>query len=205
VTTPILFYFDFTSPHTYLALDNICRVAEHHGRAIDWRAMSVFQLWDAIDYHPIGKPRAKARYIRRDFERAAAVAGLPFQMPKPFPVDAVLARQLFYSVKADAPDLAADLAAALFTRYWAEGEDITTAEQIAAAAAPLGIAVDAIRAAGDDPAAADAVAAASAQAVEDGAFGAPYFVVDGEPFWGHDRVAHIDWRLSQAGADSSGG
>ncbi len=204
MTTPILFYFDFTSPHSYLALDDIRRVADRHGRVLDWRAISVFQVWDAIDHHPIGKPRAKARYIRRDFERAAAVAGLPFRMPKPFPVDAVVARQLFYSIKAETPDLAANLATALFTRYWAEGHDISTAEQIAEIAAPLGIAVAAVNAAAEDPAAAAAVAAASAQAVEDGAFGAPYFIVDGEPFWGHDRVAHIDWRLSQVDADGDG-
>jgi len=36
---------------------------------------------------------------------------------------------------------------------------------------------------------------AGEQAVADGVFGSPHMIVAGEPFWGHDRVEHLDWWL----------
>ncbi|MDJ0947771.1 MAG: 2-hydroxychromene-2-carboxylate isomerase [Alphaproteobacteria bacterium] len=193
---PIVCYFDFVSPHSYIAMPAIEEVAARHGRALDWRAVSVFQIWDAIDYHPIGKPKAKARYVRRDFERCAAVAGLPFAMPKPFPLDCVLARQAAWRLQQNQPETAPAFMRAVFHRYWGEGQDISTAEQIAASTAAIGVDLDLLQAAESDPEAAAGVRANSEQAVADGAFGVPYFLVDGEPFWGQDRIGHIDWRLA---------
>ncbi len=196
MAVPIVYYFDFVSPHSYIAMPAIEAVAAKHGRTLDWRVVSVFQIWDAIDYHPIGKPKAKARYVRRDFERCAAVAGLPFTMAKPFPLDCVLARHAFWRLQREAPEIATDFARAVFHRYWGEGRDISTAEQIAESTAAVGVDIDMMKAAESDQEAAANVRANGEQAVEDGAFGVPFFLLDGEPFWGHDRVAHIDWRLA---------
>ena len=52
----IVCYFDFVSPHSYIAMPAIEAVAAKHGRSLDWRVVSVFRIWDAIDYHPMGKP-----------------------------------------------------------------------------------------------------------------------------------------------------
>ena len=69
-------------------------------------------------------------------------------------------------------------------------------EQIAESTAAMGVDRAMLEAAERDEAAAAGVRANSEQAVADGAFGVPYFLLDGEPFWGHDRIAHIDWRLA---------
>jgi 2-hydroxychromene-2-carboxylate isomerase len=199
MATPIVFYSDFSSPHTYLAIQPIEEVAARHGREIDWRPMSLFHVWQAIEHNPIGRPKAKARYVRKDFQRAARMAGVRFTMPDKFPVDAVLARQAFYRVNALDPGLAVRFAHAVFERYWGEGKDISLASQIAESTTAIGIDEDELRQAEGDNAAKQAAIRMSDQAVADGVFGTPFFIVDGETFWGHDRVAHLDWWLSREG------
>lgn len=63
--------------------------------------------------------------------------------------------------------------------------------------AALGIGADEMMAAADDEAAAAAAMAATEAAIEVGAFGVPYMVVDGAPFWGQDRLAQLDWWLER--------
>ncbi len=201
MTAHITFYFDFVSPNSYIAAHGIGDIAAKHARAVDWRPVSLFHIWDAIDHHPLGKPRAKARYLVRDFKRSAEIAGLPLTMPKPFPLDADLARRTFYRIDARDPELARAFALAVFDRYWAGGEDISTSEQIAGNTAEIGVGADEMVAAADDEAAAAATLTATEEAIEAGAFGVPYIVVDGEPFWGQDRLAHLDWWLERHAAE----
>ena len=138
MTARITFYFDFVSPNSYIAARGIDDIAAKHTRAVDWRPVSLFHVWDTIDHYPLGKPKAKARYLVRDFKRSAEIAGLALTMPKPFPLDADLARRSFYRIAARDPELARAFALAVFDRYWAEGEDISTPQQIAANTAALG-------------------------------------------------------------------
>ena len=137
----------------------------------------------------------------RDFKRSAEIAGLPLTMPKPFPLDADLARRAFYRIETRDAELARAFALAVFDRYWAEGEDISTPEQIAGNTAAIGIGAEEMTAAADDEAAGAAAMAATEEAIEAGAFGVPYIVVDGEPFWGQDRLAHLDWWLERQSAE----
>ena len=197
MAAPIIFYSDFTSPHSYLAIGAIEEVAKKHGREVDWRVISLFQVWDAIGHQPLGKPRSKARYVRKDFERSARIAGLPFTMPDSFPVDAVVARQAFYRLKKRDPALATAFAKAVFDRYWREGKDIKTPQQIAGSTAAIGVGLDELAVAETDSEAQHDVYAMGADAAADGVFGTPFFLVDDEPFWGHDRVSHVDWHLAQ--------
>ena len=198
MSEPIVFYAEFSSPFTYVATHRIAPITERFGRAFDWRLIDLFAVWRALDHQPIGKPKAKARYFVRDMARSAEVAGLPITRPDPFPVNADLARRAFWRLKGRDPDLAVRFARAVFDRYWGTGQDISTPEQIAEATADLGVGVDELEAAAGDEAAADRVLAATEQAIADGCFGTPYFLLDGEPFWGQDRIAHMAWRLEHA-------
>jgi 2-hydroxychromene-2-carboxylate isomerase len=196
---PIIFYNEFVSPNTYLAIEDLQAVAEKHGREIEWRVFSLMQVWNAIDYHPLGKPREKARYIRRDFQRCAVIEGKAMTMPEAFPIDAAAARLGFWRLAAQDRGQANAFAKAAFDAYWGRGENITEPAVLAACAAAAGADPGEIEAAAGDEAARAAMVAAGEAAVADGVFGSPHMLVDGEPFWGHDRVAHIDWWLANAG------
>ena len=200
---PIAVYFDFPSVHSYLGLAQLQEVAARHGRAIDWRPISLMDLWKAHDYMPLGNPIAKGRYIKKDFIRTAGLLGLPLTIPASFPGgDLSHARHLVWRVRATDQALAGALTVRLMTAYWAVGRDIAEPEILAELAAAAGIGADEVAASTVDADARAACAAETASAAAQGIFGAPHMIVDGEPFWGHDRIRYLDmWLHKQAEAD----
>jgi 2-hydroxychromene-2-carboxylate isomerase len=200
VAEPITFYFEFASPYAYLAALRIDAAAARCGRSVDWKAVSLAHVLKARGVSRDGMGREKLDYIMRDAARAAEMQGAPFRMPTAFPVDSKAARQAFWRLKARDPALAVRFARAVYGRYWGEGLDVTTPEQIAQATAAFGVDLAEAGAALADPAARQAAIDATAEAIERGMFGAPAFIVDGELFWGQDRIDMIEWRLGAARA-----
>lgn len=190
---PITLYFDIPSAHTYLGIAELQRVAARHGRDIDWLPISLMAVWKIHDYMPIGNPIAKGRYIKKDFTRTAGLLGLPLNIPKSFPRgDLSQARHLIWRIRAQDPEQANRLSAALMQGYWAEGAELTEPGILEEVASSVGVAAADVSAAADDADAAEACAAASREAAEAGIFGTPYMIADGEPFWGHDRIRYLD-------------
>lgn len=196
---PIIFYWDFTSPYAYIGANLIEAVAAKHDRSVDWRPLSLGHLWKAMpDRVPF--PKSKMDYMAHDWERSARLHGLPIvKYPDPFPADAKLPRLLFYRLKAQDPARAAAFAKAVFRQYWGEGKDIAKPEQLAGILKAQGIADSELAAAAEDGTARQAVIDATAEAGRLQAFGTPTFVVDGEMFWGSDRIDHIDRWLARQG------
>lgn len=194
----IIFYWDFPSPYAYIGANQIEAVARKHGREVDWRPISLGHLWKAIpDRTPF--PKVKMDYMMHDWERSAKLADLPIvQVPTPFPTDAKLPRLLFYRLKAHNPVKAVNWAKAVFAQYWGEGRDIAKPEHLAGLLKAQGIAESELAAAAEDGAARQAMLDATSEAAAARAFGTPTFIVDGEMFWGADRIDHIDRWLSRA-------
>lgn len=197
---PITFYFEFASPYAYLAALRIDAAAARCGRSVDWQAVSLAHVLKARGASRDGVGREKLDYIMRDAFRSAEMQGAPMRMPANFPVDSKAARQAFHRLKARDPALARRFALAVYGSYWGEGNDVTTPEQIAEATAAVGVGADEVAAALADPAARQAAIDATARAIEHGMFGAPAFIVDGELFWGQDRIEMIEWRLGRGRA-----
>lgn len=194
---PIVFYWDFPSPYAYIGANEIEAVAARHGRNVDWKPVSIGHLWKAIpDRTPF--PKIKMDYMMHDWTRSAQLAGLPIvTTPDPFPTDAKLPRLLFYRLKAQDVAKAKAFALAAYRQYWGEGKDIAKAEHLAGIAKALGIPETEIAAAAEDAAARQAVLDATAEAIALKAFGTPTFMVDGEMFWGSDRIGQIDRWLAR--------
>lgn len=202
---PIILYFDLLSAHTYLGIRQLEDVAAKHGRTIDWRPVSLMAVWKVHDYMPIGNPIAKGRYVMKDVGRTAGLLGLPLNIPKSFPRgDLSHARHLIWRVRAQDEAKANTLAAALMNGYWADGQDLAEHDPLVAVAASVGVSAEEVDAAAGDEAAAAACAAESQAAAEAGVFGAPHMVVDGEHFWGHDRVRYLDMWLDKQGKAAAG-
>jgi 2-hydroxychromene-2-carboxylate isomerase len=194
---PIVFYWDFPSPYAYIGANQIEAVAAKHGRSVDWRPVSIGHLWKAIpDRTPF--PKIKMDYMMHDWTRSAQLAGLPIvTTPDPFPTDAKLPRLLFYRLKAQDVAKAKAFALAAYRQYWGEGKDIARPEHLAGLVKPLGIPEAEIAAAAEDAAARQAVLDSTAEAIALKAFGTPTFMVDGEMFWGSDRIDQIDRWLAR--------
>jgi 2-hydroxychromene-2-carboxylate isomerase len=91
------------------------------------------------------------------------------------------------------------LAKALYAAYFLDDVDISSADNVVTVAARIGLKADEVRAGIADQATKDRTKAEVDKAISIGAFGSPYIVVDGEPFWGSDRLDQIDKWLATGG------
>jgi 2-hydroxychromene-2-carboxylate isomerase len=196
---PIDFYFDFSSPYGYLASRRIDGIAARHGRAVTWRPHLIGAVFAKTGSQPLVNIPMKGDYARIDMPRTARLHGIPFNPPDNFPFLSVAAARAFYWLSDSDPAKAHDLAAALYNAAFGEGRDITSADNIVDIGAGLGVDGAALRAALGDQAVKARLKAEVAAAVERCIFGSPYIIVDGEPFWGHDKLDDIDRWLETGG------
>jgi 2-hydroxychromene-2-carboxylate isomerase len=198
---PIDFWFDFASPYAYLLSEKIGRLAARHRRVVRWRPVLLFAVLRALDLPaPLAHPFKRA-YMLHDFERSARHLNVPGRIPDAFPATTQHAARAFYLIERIAPHAAIGFAHQVFRAYFNDGAPVGQLALIArwaAAAAPsLGdaSAVAAVLQGADAKALlAGAVDAAVAQRV----FGSPIVVIDGEAFFGADRLPQIEAVLSGA-------
>lgn len=188
---PIEFFFDFSSPYGYIASHLIDAVAAEHGRSVVWKPILLGAIFKITGMAPLVDYPVKGDYMRRDFERGARLHGIPYRMPDPFPFSGVAANRAFYWLEGSDPAKAHDLARALYDAAFAKGRNISSAEEVAGIAAACGVDRGALLAAMQSPDVKDKVRAENDSALARGIFGSPIFIVDGEPFWGADRLDQV--------------
>jgi len=193
----IEFYFDFTSPYGYLAAQKIEALAAKHSRSVNWHPYLLGAAFKVSGASPPMAMPLKGGYMRRDFERSARFHGVPYRQPSQFPVATVAACRAFYWLMQKNPTQAVALAKALYHAYFRDDLNISDAENVVKVAASAGCDADEVRAALNDQAIKDRTKAAVDAAIAAGAFGSPYIVIDGEPFWGVDRFEQIERWLAQ--------
>ena len=192
---PIDFYFDFSSPYGYLASTGIDALAARHGRSATWRPFVLGAAFKLTGQRALTEQPMRGDYARRDFARSARLLGVPLEMPEPFPFFALAASRACYWV--EDPAQAKALAKAVYHAAFGEGRDITPLPVVAEIARGLGI--EGLEQGVEQPATKAALRDATDQALARGVFGSPFFFVDGEPFWGHDRLGHLDRWLATGG------
>ena len=190
---PIDFYFDFSSPYSYIAGEWIDALAARHGRTVDRQAILLGVTFQAAELKsPVSYP-IKRDYSVRDFARSARFHGLPYRLPDPFPIPTQNAARIFWWLKDTRGEAAAaDWARAGLRAVFQRGLPLNDAATLKAVAADAGLDADAVEAVWNDPVWKDRLKRANEQAIAAGVFGAPFFIVDGEPFWGNDRQPQIE-------------
>lgn len=196
---PIDFYFDFSSPYGYLGAELIDALAARHGRIVDWHPMLLGVVFKQTGAQPLTQVPVKGPYSQRDFARSARFHGVPFRMPPVFPIAAQAPSRVMLWAKRGDPAAGVRAAHALFRGFFVDGRDISQSDVAADVAAAAGFDAAAARAAIDDPVIKDALKAEVERAIAAGVFGSPFFIVDGEPFWGVDRFEQMDRWLAQGG------
>ena len=188
---PIEFYFDFSSPYGYLASERIDDLAARHGRSVAWRPYLMGVAMKVTGSAPLVNRPMVGTYSRHDMERSARRLQVPFRFPEPFPIATIAACRAVYWTERAGTDKAKSLARALYRAYFADGRNISDADVVADVAAESGTDRDALLAGVQEPAIKDRLKEVTNDAVERGIFGSPFFVVDGELFWGHDRMDEV--------------
>jgi len=196
---PVEFYFDFSSPYGYLASEKVEALAAKHGRSVDWHPILLGVVFKQTGAVPLTNVPLKGDYSRRDMARSARFHGIGFRMPSKFPIATQApARIVLWATERDS-GLAAKTVHSLYRAFFVDDIDISNADAAAAVASSCGADAAAARAAVDDPAIKDALKRGNEQAMAKGVFGSPFFIVDGEPFWGLDHLDQVDRWLATGG------
>ncbi|WP_224813930.1 2-hydroxychromene-2-carboxylate isomerase [Hasllibacter sp. MH4015] len=191
------YYFATVSPYTYLAGTRMEAVAEKHGATITYKPLDVMALFGRTGgTKPAERHESRKALRLQEMRRWSKVLDMPMNLqPAHWPTNpAPSSYALIAAQKAGGGDLG-KLVHAITRRCWADEENIAEDDVIRAA----------LQEAGFDPSLADSGMLAGAEeyarnledAVSAGAFGAPFYVVDGtEHFWGQDRIDHLDLHLA---------
>jgi len=194
VTQPIEFWFDFSSPYGYLASYRIDEIGEEAGREVVWRPYLLGVVFKSSGQSPLVSQPMRGPYSERDMRRTARQQKVPMILPEGFPMATIAAGRAFYWQEAQDPRRAKDLAKALYRAAFAQGRNITTADVVADVGKEVGIDPAALKAGIAEPAAKERLKAVTDEAIARGIFGSPFVLVDGEPFWGNDRLADVrEW------------
>lgn len=195
----IEFWFDFSSGYAYFAALEIEALAARHGRAVLWRPFMLGSALKRTGLTGLSSTPIKGDYARHDWQRLARRQGVPFAPPSFHPITALPCSRAFYWIEQQQPQHAAAYAKAVFRAYYGSGADLRNTAAAAALAAPLGIDAAALAAAIETDAVKQHFRRVSESGLERGVFGSPYFIVDGEPFWGWDRLPLLDDWLTRNG------
>ncbi|RPJ48041.1 MAG: 2-hydroxychromene-2-carboxylate isomerase [Betaproteobacteria bacterium] len=194
---PVEFYFDFSSPYGYFAAAKIDALAAKYDRAAVWRPILLGAIFKITGQQPLATIPLKGSYAMHDLKRSARRFGLPFRIPAKFPIATTAPCRAYYWLHDRDPAAAKVLAQALYRAYFAEDRDISNPEVTVNVAAKLGHDKDAVAQALNDVAVKERLKTEVDAAIERGVFGSPYIVVDGEPFWGSDRLDQIEQWLAK--------
>ncbi|MEZ5833596.1 MAG: 2-hydroxychromene-2-carboxylate isomerase [Dongiaceae bacterium] len=191
---PIEFYFDFSSPYGYLGAQRIDAIAAEFGRAVTWRPILLGVVFKTTGQTPLVSQTLRGPYAAHDMARSARKLGVKFELPEGFPFSSVYACRVFYWLDGQSPDDAKTYARAAYHAAFAEGKPPAEPEAAAELAVSLGHDSAAVRAGMQDAAVKERLRSEVQQAMDKGVFGSPFVIVDGEPFWGNDRLTEVrEW------------
>ena len=196
---PIEFYFDFSSPYGYFASEKIDDMGARHGRAVNWHPVLLGVVFKQTGAIPLTQVPLKGEYSLRDFQRTARHMDIPFNMPTAFPIPSQAPARVMLWIAAQNALAGKAYAQAVYRAYFVDGVDISKPDAAADIAAQLGHDRTAALAAIDDPQWKMALKTEIEQATAAGVFGSPFIVIDGEPFWGTDRLSMAEQWLKTGG------
>jgi 2-hydroxychromene-2-carboxylate isomerase len=199
MTAPIDFYFEFASPYGYLASLRIDAIAAAYEREVIWRPIMLGAALKLTGGGPNMSLPLKGPYLLHDAPRCARLLDAPFVLPPVMPVNSLAASRAYWWLQGQDPDMAKGFAQATYHAHWGEGRDISTPEQVALIGESLGLPAGDLIAATQDPAIKQRLKDETDRSIERGVFGSPFVFIDGEPFWGADRLDQIERWLATGG------
>ncbi|MDB5657027.1 MAG: 2-hydroxychromene-2-carboxylate isomerase [Tardiphaga sp.] len=201
----IEFFFDCSSPWTYLAFHNIQPLAREFGTDITWRPILVGGIFNSINpsvYASRETPvPAKARYTKKDMADWAHSAGIAIKMPPTvFPANSVKAMRGCIWLGAEM----LPFAKAVFEAYWGDDKDISKDDVLGEICTRLGIDPAKFFAGISEPAIKDQLKANTDEVIARGGFGSPTIYLDKtDMYFGNDRLPLLREALQRRRASAA--
>jgi len=192
--TVIDYYLTMNSPWSYMGAGRLADIAGKHGASVNVYPTKAGEVFSQTGGLPLPK-RAPERQAYRlvEIKRWAEFLDLPIVLqPKHFPADDKLAAHAIIAAQEKGFDALA-LSQELGRAQWELEQDYSHMGTVAAACERAGIDVSAL---GDLDSQGDQFEENTKQAIERGVFGYPCYLVDGEMFWGQDRLDFVERKLA---------
>ena len=196
------FFFDCSSPWTYLAFTRIHDVLARTGAEAIWRPVLVGGIFNAVNQDVYDRranpdPR-KASYYEKDLRDWARFAGIRIGKPPVFPVRAVAAMRCVLAADEEGKLIA--FAGAVFEAYWGDLADISQAAALRNVAERVGLDGEALLARSEAPQIKDRLRANTEEVIARGGFGSPTMFVNGtDMYFGNDRLPLVEAALKARG------
>lgn len=183
------FFFDVGSPAAYLAWTQLPRIAAETGATIRWRPLLLGGVFKATGNRAPLEVPAKGAYLFRDLARFARRYGVPLRFNPHFPINTL---QLMRGAAAYEDEARFhDYLTALFEAIWVEEKNLNDPAVVAEVLGATGFDPEDFLRRIADEAVKERLRATTEEAVSRGVFGAPSFFVDGELFFGQDRLDFV--------------
>ena len=190
------FYYDFSSPYTYIASQRIEKICEMGGASLIWKPFLLGGVFNEIGSIPAAQIDNKIKYLRQDTVSCAKYYGVPFNYPEIFPLNSV--RSMRGAFAASEQDKLVEYNHLMFKLYWTEGKDLSSPEVLAKSVGAVDIDPEwFIQRIGEQDIK-DMLRDETNTAIERGVFGAPTMFVDDKMFWGNDRLDFLDRYLKES-------
>lgn len=198
---PVEFFFDFISPFGYFASLLIDDLAARHGRTVDWTSMLVgVSVMKVMGMPPIVDLPMKGDYIVRDALRYARQHGVPYERLSTLGGSRPLAAgRAFAWAKTLDLQAAKQLASFLYQSYFVECRDIGAQSVVCQCLVRCGFDMGDYEHAQSQNIPAQLLAGNVKASLAKNVFGSPYFIVDGEPFFGVEKMHVLDDWLRTGG------
>jgi 2-hydroxychromene-2-carboxylate isomerase len=188
------FYFDFASPTAYLAHKRLQQLREQYGLVIDYKPMLLGGVFKATgNATPFSVP-AKGKYmLESDLPRFSRRYGVTLNMNPYFPINTLYLMRA--AISAQQLDCLQPYIDTVFDAVWVAGKNMGDPEVVTQILVDNGLDAQALMALSQDPAIKAALISATEEAVARGAFGTPTMYMDGEMFFGQDRLDFVEEAL----------
>ena len=185
------FFFDVGSPTAYLAYTQLPALAAACGARVTWRPMLLGGVFKATgNASPVSVP-AKGRWMNGDMQRWACRYGVPLVFNPHFPINTLTLMRGAVGLQMREPAEFMRYLDAVFAAMWREPRNLGDAAVLAQMLGNAGFDPAHLLALAADPEVKAQLVANTEEAVARGAFGAPTFFVDGQMYFGQDRLEFV--------------
>ena len=191
MTRSVDFLYDYGSPAAYLAWTQLGKLAADTGAQVNMKPILLGGIFQSTGNRaPITVP-AKGSYLFKDLNRYAKAYNVPLVMNPHFPINTITLMRIDVALTLRADARLKAYRTAVFNAVWVEQKNMGDPATVAAVLAPAGFAAEELTALASDPQVKETLKTWTQEAVDRGVFGAPTFFVDGDMFWGQDRLDFV--------------
>lgn len=197
MSRPIVYYFSLLSTWSYLGAEAFAELVRRHNLTVHYKPMNMAELFPQTGGIPVRQRHvSRLNYRLYEMQRWAAERGLTLDLNPPFwPFDFTIADKMVVAAVADGKDPERFTCTAM-RWIWAEKYNLADPATLIRCANESGLDGAKLHEQAQTEAISAIYAANTAEAVTDDAFGAPTYILDGEPFWGQDRLTQLDAMLT---------